>query len=120
MREALGLQRPFLPSEIAMELTPGRQRLIDAHVAETRTRMADHAFELNDLVRFALSAARQRDHKVYHPMDPVNECVRHWHGLSKKIAALTARIERDRERLGVPPFDAESPPANDPSNPSDA
>jgi len=39
-----------------MEMTPRRQAMIDAHVAETHALMADYAFELNDLVRFALSA----------------------------------------------------------------
>jgi hypothetical protein len=96
-----------------MELTPRRQLLIDTHVAETRTRMAEHAFELNDLVRFALSAAKHKDQKVYYPMDPVNECIRNWAGLSKKIAKLSAAIERDRQRLGMPPFDAEAPAEHD-------
>lgn len=96
-----------------MELTPRRQQLIDTHVAETRARMAEHAFELNDLVRFALSAAKQKDQKAYYPMDPVNGCIRNWDGLSKRLAKLLASIEADRQRLGVPPFDAESAPGND-------
>jgi hypothetical protein len=96
-----------------MELTPHRQRLIDAQVAETHARMAEHAFELNDLVRFALAAAKHKGQKVYYPMDPVNECIRHWDGLSKKLARLVASVERDRARLGAPPFDAESPPEHD-------
>jgi hypothetical protein len=96
-----------------MQLTPRRQQQIDAHVAETRTRMAEHAFELNDLVRFALAAAKDRNHKVYHPMDPVNDCIRQWDGLAGKLAKLAASIERDRARLGVAPFDAESPAEQD-------
>ena len=94
--------------ETRMELTPRRQQLIDAHVAESHARMADHAFELNDLVRFALSAAKQKAQKAYYPMDPVNECIRQWDALAKKLAKLAASIEQDRARLGVPPFDAES------------
>jgi hypothetical protein len=96
-----------------MQLTPRRQQLIETHVADTHTRMAEHAFELNDLVRFALSAARQKDQKVYYPMDPVNECIRNWEGLSKRVAKLAASIERDRERLGTAPFDAEAAPEHD-------
>lgn len=92
-----------------MEMTPHRQALIDAHVAETRTLMADYAFELNDLVRFALSAAKDKGHKIYYPMDPVNECIRNWRGLSQKLAKLSAELERTTKRLGVLPFDAEMP-----------
>lgn len=97
-----------------MEMTPRRQQLIDAHVAETRALMADYAFELNDLVRFALSAAKDKGHKVYYPMDPVNECIRNWQGLSKKVAKLAADLERTTQRLGVQPFDPEAPAADDP------
>jgi hypothetical protein len=96
-----------------MEMTPRRQQLIDAHVAETHALMADYAFELNDLVRFALSAAKDKGHKVYYPMDPVNECIRNWQGLSKKVAKLAAELETTTQRLGVPPFDAEAPASNE-------
>jgi hypothetical protein len=97
-----------------MEMTPRRQQLIDAHVAETRARMAEYAFQLNDLVRFALSASQDKRQKIYHPMDPVNECVRNWQGLSQKLAKLLADVEDTRRRLGVQPFDAEAPAGNDP------
>ncbi|MGY4828863.1 hypothetical protein ACVNIS_09830 [Sphaerotilaceae bacterium SBD11-9] len=97
-----------------MDMTPRRQQMIDAHVAETRALMADYAFELNDLVRFALSAAKEKGHKVYYPMDPVNECIRNWEGLSKRVAKLAAELERTRKRLGVQPFDPEAPVASDP------
>ncbi|HET7794752.1 MAG TPA: hypothetical protein VFL64_15320 [Rhizobacter sp.] len=97
-----------------MEMTPRRQQMIDAHVAETHALMADYAFELNDLVRFALSAAKEKGHKVYYPMDPVNECIRNWEGLSKRVAKLAAQLEQTRQRLGVPPFDPEAPAASDP------
>jgi len=100
-----------------MEMTPRRQALIDAHVAETRRLMADYAFELNDLVRFALSAAKDKGHKVYYPMDPVNECIRNWQGLSKKVAKLAADLERTSQRLGEQPFDPEMPAAADPLPP---
>ncbi|MBC7958213.1 MAG: hypothetical protein H7Y33_20370 [Cytophagales bacterium] len=96
-----------------MEMTPHRQELIDAHVAETRTLMADYAFELNDLVRFALSAAKDKGHKVYYPMDPVNECIRNWQGLSKKVAKLAADLEQTAQRLGAQPFDPETPASAD-------
>ena len=96
-----------------MEMTPRRQELIDAHVAESRALMADCAFELNDLVRFALSAARDKGHKVYYPMDPVNEAIRNWDGMSKKVAKLAASIERTAARLGVQPFDPEAPADGD-------
>lgn len=96
-----------------MELTPHRQALIDAHITETRALMADYAFELNDLVRFALSAAKDKGHKVYYPMDPVTECIRNWQGLSKKVAKLAAELEKTTQRLGVPPFDSEAPAASD-------
>ncbi|MEP7102610.1 MAG: hypothetical protein ABI781_19005 [Burkholderiales bacterium] len=92
-----------------MEMTPQRQSLIDAHVAETRRLMTDYAFELNDLVRFAISASKDKGHKVYYPMDPVNDGIRNWHGLSKKLAKLAADIERTAARLGVQPFDPEAP-----------
>jgi hypothetical protein len=92
-----------------MELTPRRQALIDAHIEETRRLMADYAFELNDLVRFALSASREKRGKVYYPMDPVNEGIRQWEGLGRKLAKLTAEVASARARLGVPPFDPEAP-----------
>jgi hypothetical protein len=96
-----------------MELTPRRQAMIDAHVAETRRLMTDCAFELNDLVRFAISASRDKGHKIYYPMDPVNEGIRNWEALSKKIAKLAEQLERTRGRLGVPPFDPEQPADNE-------
>jgi len=96
-----------------MEMTPRRQQMIDAHVAETRARMADYAFELNDLVRFALSAAKEKGHRVYYPMDPVNEGIRNWHGLNKKLAKLLADLGRTTQQLGVQPFDPEAPAAED-------
>ena len=98
-----------------MEMTPQRQQVIDEHVAQTRRLMADYAFELNDLVRFALSAAKDKGHKVYHPMDPVNECIRNWQGLRKKMAKLSADLERTVGQLGVQPFDPEAPAADDPA-----
>jgi hypothetical protein len=94
-------------------MTPRRQALIDAHVAESRRAMLDCAFELNDLVRFAISASKDKGHKVYYPMDPVNECIRDWAALGKKLAKLAAELERTRERLGVQPFDPEQPAADD-------
>jgi hypothetical protein len=97
-----------------MEMTPRRQQLIDDHVAETRRLMADYAFELNDLVRFALSAAKEKGGKVYYPMDPVNECVRNWHGLGRKLTKLAADVEQTARRLGVQPFDPEAPATDDP------
>lgn len=97
-----------------MEMTPRRQQMIDAHVAETRALMADYAFQLNDLVRFALSAAQDKRHKIYYPMDPVNECIRNWHDLNKKVARLAADLQRTTQRLGVQPFDPEAPAAADP------
>ena len=100
-----------------MEMTPERQALIDAHVAETHALMTDYAFELNDLVRFALSAARDKGHKVYYPMDPVNECIRNWQGLSKKVAKLAADLQETASRLGVQPFDPEMPASADPAPP---
>lgn len=96
-----------------MEMTPQRQQMIDAHVAETRALMADYAFQLNDLVRFALSAAQDKPHKVYYPMDPVNECIRNWQGLSRKLAKLAAEVEQTAARLGVQPFDPEAPASSD-------
>jgi hypothetical protein len=96
-----------------MEMTPRRQAMIEAHVAESRALMADCAFELNDLVRFALSAAKDKGNKVYYPMDPVNEAIRNWEGLSKKITKLAASIERTTARLGVQPFDPEAPAGDD-------
>lgn len=97
-----------------MQMTPRRQALIEAHVAETRRLMADYAFQLNDLVRFALSAAQDKGHKVYHPMDPVNEGIRNWQGLERKIARLAADLAKTSARLGVPPFDPEEPIEADP------
>ncbi len=97
-----------------MEMTPRRQALIDAHVAETRRLMTDCAFELNDLVRFAISASRAKGHKVYYPMDPVDDGIRDWAALSKKVAKLAQQLEQTRARLGVRPFDPEQPPAADP------
>ena len=94
-------------------MTPHRRAVIDAHIAETRRLMVDCAFELNDLVRFALSASRDKGQKVYYPMDPVGECIRRWEGLAKKRTKLVARIECDRARLGAPPFDAEAPVSKD-------
>lgn len=96
-----------------MEMTPRRQQLIDAHVSETHALMADYAFELNDLVRFALSAAKEKGHKVYYPMDPVNECIRNLQGLSKRVSKLAADLERTTQRLGVPPFNPEEPATDD-------
>ena len=96
-----------------MELTPGRQALIEAHVAQTRRLMTDYAFELNDLVRFAISASREKNQKVYYPMDPVNEAIRNWDALAKKLAKLSSQVESTRKRLGVPPFDPEEPAAED-------
>lgn len=92
-----------------MQITPERQALIDAHIADTRRLMLEAAFELNDLVRFAISASKEKGHKVYYPMDPVNDAIRDWQGLSKKVAKLAASIERNAQRLGVQPFDPEAP-----------
>jgi len=97
-----------------MEMTPHRQALIDAHVAETRRLMTDYAFELNDLVRFAISASKDKGHKVYYPMDPVNDGIRNWAALSQKVAKLAQALERTRARLGVMPFDPEQPAADGP------
>ena len=90
-------------------MTPRRQALIDAHIAESRRLMVDCAFELNDLVRFALAASKDKGHKVYYPMDPVNEGIRNWAALSKKVAKLAQDLEQTRLRLGVAPFDPEQP-----------
>ena len=98
-----------------MQMTPDRQALIDAHVAETRRLMTDYAFELNDLVRLAIAASRAKGHKVYYPMDPVNEGIRHWAALSKKVAKLAADLERTNQRLGVQPFDPEQPARDEPN-----
>lgn len=95
-------------------MTPRRQALIDTHVAETSRLMTQYAFELNDLVRFALSASKAQGRKVYYPMDPVNDAIRNWAALSKKVAALARDVERTRDRLGVPPFEPEQPAADDP------
>lgn len=96
-----------------MEMTPRRQALIEAHVTETRGLMLEAAFELNDLVRFAMSAAKAKDHKVYYPMDPVNDGIRSWDGLSKKIAKLASTVAHHAARLGVQPFDPEGPPEDE-------
>lgn len=98
-----------------MEMTPQRQQMIDAHVAETRALMAGYAFQLNDLVRFALSASQDKPLKVYYPMDPVNECIRNWQGLQRKLAQLCADVEQTARRLGVQPFDPEAPAGDDPT-----
>jgi hypothetical protein len=97
-----------------MQMTPRRQALIDAHVAETRRLMTDYAFELNDLVRFAISASKDKAQKVYYPMDPVNDGIRNWAALSKKVTKLASDLEQTRLRLGVVPFDPEQPAADDP------
>lgn len=96
-----------------MQMTPGRQSLIDAHVAETRRLMLDYAFELNDLVRFAISASKDKGQKVYYPMDPVNDSIRNWVALSKKVAKLAQDLELTRLRLGAAPFDPEQPAEDD-------
>ena len=97
-----------------MELTPRRQAMIDTHVAETRRAMADVAFELNDLVRYAIAAARDKGGKIYYPMDPVNEGIRQWAGLSRKLAKMVQQVEQAQARLGHPPFDPEQPADTDP------
>lgn len=97
-----------------MEMTPRRQALIDAHVAETRRLMADYAFQLNDLVRLALSAAQDKGHRLYYPMDPVHEGNRHWTALNRKLAALAADVQRTTERMAELPFDPEGPAEADP------
>ena len=94
-------------------MTPRRRALIDAHITETRRLMVDCAFELNDLVRFALSASKDKGQKVYYPMDPVNDGIRNWVVLSKKVAKLAQDLEQTRLRLGVLPFDPEQPAEND-------
>lgn len=101
-----------------MEMTPRRQALIAAHVAETRRLMSDYAFELNDLVRYALSAAKDKSHKVYYAMDPVNDGIRQWAAFSKKLATLAQDVERAHQRLGVLPFDPEEPASEDPPEPA--
>ncbi len=92
-----------------MELTPHRQALIDAHVTESRRLMLDFAFELNDLVRFAISASKGKGHKVYYPMDPVDASIRDWQALSRKLVHLMAEVDRRAAVLGVRPFDPEEP-----------
>ncbi|SHM87252.1 hypothetical protein [Rhizobacter sp. OV335] len=96
-----------------MEMTPRRRELIEAHVADTRAQMTELAFELNDLVRFALSAAKPKGNKLYYPMDPVNEGIRNWKDLQRKLAKLTARVDQGVARLGVQPFDPEAPAQGD-------
>jgi hypothetical protein len=98
-----------------MEMTPHRQQMIDAHVAETHALMTDYAFELNDLVRFALSAAKDKGHKVYYPMDPVNDCIRNWDGLNRKLTKLAQAVARTSQRLGMQPFDPEQAADKDPA-----
>ena len=100
-------------------MTPRRQALIDAHVADTRRAMIDHAFELNDLVRFAIAASKDKGHRVYYPMDPVSDCIRNWAALSQKLAKLAQEVERNRQRLGVPPFDPEQAAAADSADPAE-
>ena len=92
-----------------MEINPTRQAQIDAHVAETRALMLQAAFELNDLVRYAISAATGKANKVYYPMDPVNDGIRQWQGLRRKLAKLSADIDRSAARLEIQPFDPEAP-----------
>jgi hypothetical protein len=99
-----------------MQMTPRRQALIDAHVAETRRRMTDIAFELNDLVRFAIAASREKPHRLYHPMDPVHEGIRAWAELDRKLSRLAGEVSRTAATLGVPPFDAEGPVEQDDPN----
>lgn len=94
-------------------MTPRRQALIDAHVAETRRLMIDYAFELNDLVRFAISASKDKGQKAYYPMDPVNDGIRNWVALSKKVAKLAQDLETTRLRLATAPFDPEQPASDD-------
>ena len=96
-----------------MELTPGRQALIDARLAESRSLMVDAAFELNDLVRLALAASKDNGHRVYYPMDPVNESARQWAGMSHRLTALARRIEDTSARFSLLPFDPEAPSALD-------
>ena len=76
-----------------MELTPHRQALIANHTSETRRLMLDCAFELNDLVRFAISASKGKGHKVYYPMDPVDVMVEaaDRQGLLRDISELFAK-----------------------------
>jgi len=97
-----------------MQMTPRRQQLIDSHVDETRREMLDVAFELNDLVRFALAAAKDKTHKRYYPFDPVDEGIRHWAELRRKLFKLSQQVESANGRLGVRPFDPESPAEEDP------
>jgi hypothetical protein len=101
-----------------MEMTPRRQQMIDAHVAETHALMVELAFELNDLVRFALSAAKEKGHKVYYPMDPVNECIRNWQGLNTRLTKLAQSVAETSGRLGVQPFDPEAPEGGEMPTPS--
>lgn len=97
-----------------MDMTPHRQQMIDSHVADTRQAMLDCAFELNDLVRFALAAAKDRPHKRYYPFDPVDEGIRNLAELRRKLAKLTAQVEQANQRLGVRPFEPEQPVTDDP------
>ena len=96
-----------------MDMTPRRQQLIETHVADTRRAMLDCAFELNDLVRFALAAAKDRPHKRYYPFDPVDEGIRNWAELRRKLAKLTAQVAQADARLGVRPFEPEEPASED-------
>ena len=97
-----------------MDMTPRRQQMIDSHVADTRRELLDVAFELNDLVRFALSAAKDKPQKRYYPFDPVDEGIRNWAELRRKLAKITALVEQANGRLGVRPFEPEQPVADDP------
>jgi hypothetical protein len=99
-----------------MDMTPRRQQMIETHVADTRRAMLDCAFELNDLVRFALAAAKDKPHKRYYPFDPVDEGIRNWAELRRKLAKLTALVERANERLGSRPFEPEQPAGDDPES----
>lgn len=98
-----------------MEMTPRRQALIDERLAESHRLMIDTAFELNDLVRLAIAASKDRTHRVYYPMDQVNETSRQWSGLQKRLTALAQRVESNAERFGTAPFDPEQPAVSDPT-----
>ncbi|GAP37190.1 hypothetical protein ABXN37_18860 [Piscinibacter sakaiensis] len=97
-----------------MEMTPRRRERIEAHLADSRRAMTELAFEMNDLVRFAIAASRERTGRLYHPMDPVHEATRQWDELHRRVGRLARRVEGLQARLGVPPFDAEGPVADDP------
>lgn len=101
-----------------MDMTPHRQQMIASHVADTRRAMLDCAFELNDLVRFALAAAKDRPHKTYYPFDPVDDGIRQLAELRRKLAKLSAQLAQADQRLGVRPFEPEQPVADDPTPPA--